>query len=250
MVDKIKLICNWCGKQFEILPYQYRERLTARKHPSNNFYCSTQCSGIASGKKRAEETLKELGGINYLKALYLEQQMSAKGIARLLRCSSSQIIRYLKDYGVTTRNGSQATKLEYAAGRRKRLIGSAHPHWKGGRKKSAGGYIFIYVPTHPRADSNGYVQEHIIIWEKAHKIYLPKGSVVHHLNGARDDNRPENLIALTNRNHSRRELGVLYKKRIKELEAKVKLLENTLKRNQLLWSIEGDNTTPDNSGGD
>ena len=91
------------------------------------------------------------------------------------------------------------------------------PAWKGGRYLEARGYIRVRSPGHPRADRRGYAYEHILVWEKYHHKSVPNGSVIHHLNGIKGDNRPENLVALTSRKH--KFVLEAKAKRIQELEA-------------------------------
>jgi hypothetical protein len=64
------------------------------------------------------------------------------------------------------------------------------------------GYIFIYKPKHHRANTMGYVAEHIYLVEKKLKRKLKKNEVVHHINEIRDDNRLKNLKIMTNSIHS------------------------------------------------
>lgn len=71
--------------------------------------------------------------------------------------------------------------------------GKLSPNWKGGVIKDDYGYVLIRKPKHHRSKSNGYVREHIVVMEKVLGRRLKKGETVHHKNGIRNDNRPENL---------------------------------------------------------
>lgn len=71
--------------------------------------------------------------------------------------------------------------------------GEQHHSWKGGRQKTGYGYIHIIRPDHPAADKRGRIYEHRWIMEQKLGRYLDKNEVVDHINGIRDDNRPENL---------------------------------------------------------
>ena len=104
------------------------------------------------------------------------------------------------------------------------LRGEKHPSWKGGRNKDKHGYIRINAPDHPRARS-GAVSEHILVWEQAHCRLLPLDWVVHHINGIRDDNRPENLLAVPKSNHHYALLLQGLRAHIRRLEAENKRLK-------------------------
>jgi hypothetical protein len=72
-------------------------------------------------------------------------------------------------------------------------LGEKANTWNGGKSTDGNGYIRILAKDHPHANARGYVMEHILIAERALGEYLPEGSVIHHINGVRDDNRLENL---------------------------------------------------------
>ncbi len=110
---------------------------------------------------------------------------------------------------------SQRTKQNYKDGKMEhmkkvwqeiqdsgRWRGANNPRWTGGAFTTKHGYRNIRMPNHPRADSNGYVKEHIIVAEKCLGRSLDrKTEVVHHINEDKTDNRPENLRVMNDREH-------------------------------------------------
>ncbi|SCF39358.1 HNH endonuclease [Micromonospora carbonacea] len=57
------------------------------------------------------------------------------------------------------------------------------------------GYVRVRMPDHHRADKSGMVLEHVVVLEQklGRHIRWDLGEQVHHVNGVKDDNRPENL---------------------------------------------------------
>lgn len=88
----------------------------------------------------------------------------------------------------------------------------------GGKTKTQKGYILLFKPDHPFAWKKGYVRRSRLVLEKwlranqpSHPslikiggiLYLNTGWVPHHKNGIKDDDRLENLEAMTHANHSK-----------------------------------------------
>ncbi len=90
-------------------------------------------------------------------------------------------------------------------------------NWKNGRTMNSG-YVFVRV-GHVRGQG-AYRPEHCLVWEEANGP-IPKGWVIHHLNGVKTDNRLSNLAAMPRNSHHPDHLAKPYQQRIRELEVKL-----------------------------
>lgn len=68
-------------------------------------------------------------------------------------------------------------------------------NWRGGRVKTQHGYILIRVGTkHPLADCRGYAYEHRLVMFKKLGRQLERHEKIHHIDGDRTNNVPDNLM--------------------------------------------------------
>jgi len=150
-----------------------------------------------------QELLKKHKEKIELRRMYCKNKSSIEHVANVFFTTPEEVENKLREYGISIREKS----IEPRHG-----TGRNYFH----------GYIRIKV-------NSKWVPEHRYIWEQAHGP-LPKGWVVHHLNGKKDDNRLENLVALPRDRHTQN--GIKNEaeiKRILHLEGQVKDLEDLVK---------------------
>lgn len=59
-------------------------------------------------------------------------------------------------------------------------------------------YKLVKAPAHPKATSNGFVYEHVLVVEAALGHSLPDGAEIHHIDENTRNNAPTNLVACQN----------------------------------------------------
>lgn len=108
-----------------------------------------------------------------------------------------------------TKNGWRAKQFcSFACAQRRQKFGKEHPHWKAKTYRGKEGYVAVSILAIPESDlwlaepisfksggpsAHRVVLEHRFVMAKKIGRALHRKETVHHINGIKDDNRPENL---------------------------------------------------------
>ena len=160
---------------------------------------------MGSNEKQERPTKTEL------EELYWTKRMSFRMIGDKLGYSKTSIRDMFSEYGIPRRNLNEAQHVAGEEGRGR---------YRGGYAL-LNGYRLIKMPNHHRANSRGYVMEHILVLEVKLGRQLTSEEIGHHLNGIKYDNRPENLVAMPKRKHSPKLVQLALQDRIVKLERRL-----------------------------
>jgi len=129
---------------------------------------------------------------------YQNEKMSTIDIAKIAGCSKGAVTYAMQKHQIPARTFREGKQLSLS---KTRHLGADSTHWKGGRIKVGLGYMAIYKPDHPYCNQDGYVMEHRLVMEEKIGRYLNKEELIHHINGNKIDNRPENLEIVSKGGH-------------------------------------------------
>lgn len=168
--SKIPITCKVCGT------IRYVKKGVAEK--GNPQFCSQKCYAInkrASGLFKKGEYRK--CGICE-KEIYVQQWQIARGLGKFCspQCKHIHLSKIYK--------------------------GESSHCWKGGRYIDKHGYIYLRAEGHPHA-CNNYVKRAVLVLENKIGRHLFPGEISHHINGSKDDDRPENLETMTRAAHNK-----------------------------------------------
>lgn len=159
-----------------------------------------------------------LDKVSQIPVLYWEDKKTIREIALFLAIGTATVNRYLPK----KRSFTEAQQLRQIL----------HPALvKTGRIQCKSGYVLIYKPDYYKPMNKTYVYEHRLVWETVHQQRLPLNWIVHHSNGIKDDNRPDNLVAYPKGKH--KDVIPLLAEHIRALEVQIRLLQNSLSQSHL-----------------
>lgn len=126
--------------------------------------------------------------------LYHVQHLSAEEIGAMFKCGASTVRRKAAKFGLAKGRGKEKSRVPK---------GDKHWSWRGGKHEDGNGYIRLRMPDHPNANKNGYVLEHRFVASEAIGRPLATSEEVHHIDGNKKNNSPDNLIVVPKGEHQR-----------------------------------------------
>lgn len=166
---RVTVVCEVCGKVEEKPPSDAKRYKT----------CSLECRGKYSSRRYEKKISKicEVCGKEF------KVKPSHKDNRRT--CSTECKYKLLEEH------------LKTLSGK-----GLDSVNWKGGRYITPTGYAMVYAPGNPMANSRGYVREHRLVMSEKIGRVLRKDEEVHHIDGNKLNNSPENLQLMTKAEHT------------------------------------------------
>lgn len=234
--EKIK--CQFCGREFEVI----------KGNPKKQKWCTQGCAynGI---KQRTRDGSVEMAcpQCGKIRSVFAKDAKRGKGMFCDVACFTAyrKEIAELKKYVRECRQCGKIFKVHPGA------FNQSHA-WKycskkcyyeakadkarkrdGERHINSNGYVEIYIYDHPSVKNNRTkrVMEHRLVMEKMLGRFLKSYETVHHVNGIKDDNRPENLELWLQKGHPRgKRLKDVYEKDVERNALRLFTLEKELEK--------------------
>lgn len=140
-------------------------------------YRNRKCTGVSVGEALLTK--------DFLTQEYLENKRTLQDICRMTGTSYKTVVKRLHALGISIENHRSNAPTTFTCG-----------------IKMEREYMVVYMPKHRDANDRGYVKLHRLIAEYFLNRPLTSSDVVHHLNGDKLDNRPDNLQVMTNSEHT------------------------------------------------
>lgn len=195
-VKRVQWLCGRCGKRRWLVPSVAKDKR----------FCSRACQHDAQRVERVREEKPERTygervcvtcGRSFI-SKHAHQKCCSQQCA--VRRAQESRRRHERVEKACERCGKPFTPRPESVGRFCSIpcrdagrSGESSGSWRGGRHLTAQGYVRIWVGRGGGLMHGRYALEHRAVMEKKIGRALERGETVHHINGDRADNRPENL---------------------------------------------------------
>jgi len=188
--------CHSCGRSVDFPPSRFRLR---------RVFCDKACyDRVRRDYQPTDATRAKLTAVRAARSAALLPNVQCAGCGRAFHRPHCELSTRSKHYcslackrkSSTGTCANCGTTITIRAGRDDRPRFCSLACNAASRRKPfiiKNGYRLVLKPEHPRADHYGYVREHIVVMEASLGRPLTKREVVHHINGNKQDNSPQNL---------------------------------------------------------
>lgn len=187
---QVQVQCTHCGGDIMKHPSDLKRNKTGR------FFCSTACRNAVGSKPKTGTTrpCETCGAPVYVRTGQATKRFCSRPCRDAANATQGTETRTCEGCGEEFE--FRLAMAKWNAGRfHSRECMNAHRRAStvGKTKRTGDGYVLEFQPDSPMAQGSGYALQHRLVMAEVLGRPLTASENPHHINGVRDDNRPENL---------------------------------------------------------
>lgn len=223
----VSVQCFRCGEEKKMQPAAFA------RNTSGRFFCSRTCRNLTGAKPKvlADKVCEVCDQTFHPLQKSAIARFCSKGCATVWQARNKVTVNCRGCEKSFTVSPSQSHR-QYCSKRceaNSKITRGSGTYRDGVEGTLLKGYVWAWAPDHPRA-SNGRYAEHRLVVEETLGRHLETAEQVHHINGVKTDNRPENLKVVSASEHTKEYTLPEGGQKRKAAQARIKELETELAR--------------------